>query len=169
MASEGNPKMTCTYCKCESEEMKVCTACYAVLYCNVECQRKDWNKHKSHCNFWYLHDLFNGTFLFWFWFNKVLKWGVKFVLFFFFCWLVIHFNRVSWRESQLLCLHSAAPATKPPNHTARRLSKSAAARAEFSVRFGISRERQVVEGWYFDLARRGFLGKFDPGVLWVPE
>eukprot|EP00546_Thalassionema_frauenfeldii_P013307 CAMPEP_0178927822 /NCGR_PEP_ID=MMETSP0786-20121207/19461_1 /TAXON_ID=186022 /ORGANISM="Thalassionema frauenfeldii, Strain CCMP 1798" /LENGTH=473 /DNA_ID=CAMNT_0020603417 /DNA_START=8 /DNA_END=1425 /DNA_ORIENTATION=+ len=46
-----------TYCKgvyhegiCfETENLKACSRCKVVLYCSVECQRKDWPKHKEQC------------------------------------------------------------------------------------------------------------------------
>ena len=41
---------TCYTCgKDEDCSLKKCSACKYVSYCSVECQRKDWKKHKSVC------------------------------------------------------------------------------------------------------------------------
>ena len=39
----------CSYCKKESNILKKCTRCRAVQYCNIDCQRNHWSKHKIDC------------------------------------------------------------------------------------------------------------------------
>lgn len=49
MASYVDPLLNCGFCKKESAELKKCTNCEKVSYCNKECQRGDWKKHKPSC------------------------------------------------------------------------------------------------------------------------
>lgn len=41
----------CDYCwnKKNPSKLLVCSGCYLTFYCNIECQRKHWNKHKLRC------------------------------------------------------------------------------------------------------------------------
>lgn len=40
----------CLYCKQFSKELKMCSGCKLALYCNAECQRADWSRHKARCS-----------------------------------------------------------------------------------------------------------------------
>ena len=42
--------MDCTVCG--SANAKKCSACGSVAYCCINCQRKDWSKHKFSCKSW---------------------------------------------------------------------------------------------------------------------
>mmetsp|Transcript_23669 Transcript_23669/g.65707 ORF Transcript_23669/g.65707 Transcript_23669/m.65707 type:complete len:140 (-) Transcript_23669:1046-1465(-) len=35
---------------CQKEASKKCSRCNLAWYCSVECQKKDWKKHRSVCN-----------------------------------------------------------------------------------------------------------------------
>lgn len=39
----------CNYCGVSSENIKKCSKCISIWYCNDECQNKDWKNHKSNC------------------------------------------------------------------------------------------------------------------------
>ena len=39
----------CASCYKESDELKTCTACRSVRYCNTKCQRDHWKSHKPIC------------------------------------------------------------------------------------------------------------------------
>jgi len=39
----------CHYCDKTSQDMKRCSKCKAVRYCNFRCQRNDWKMHKNMC------------------------------------------------------------------------------------------------------------------------
>ena len=39
----------CSYCSKTSNYLKKCTLCYAVQYCDKDCQRKHWPQHKMQC------------------------------------------------------------------------------------------------------------------------
>ncbi len=39
----------CTVCNSTSKSLQPCPRCEAVSYCSVECQTKDWPKHKQLC------------------------------------------------------------------------------------------------------------------------
>ena len=41
--------MQCSGCSVKQEGMLKCTNCLKSYYCNAECQRKDWERHKSFC------------------------------------------------------------------------------------------------------------------------
>ena len=38
----------CFYCRTKCS--KVCTKCFVTTYCNEECQKRDWRKHKKECH-----------------------------------------------------------------------------------------------------------------------
>lgn len=40
--------MCCNVCS-KIDNLKMCSRCKKVSYCNEECQRKDWNTHKNDC------------------------------------------------------------------------------------------------------------------------
>ncbi|KZT39813.1 hypothetical protein SISSUDRAFT_1045137 [Sistotremastrum suecicum HHB10207 ss-3] len=40
---------SCSWCGYSTAVLHNCTRCKLVLYCNKECQRQDWPKHKPHC------------------------------------------------------------------------------------------------------------------------
>jgi len=40
--------LTCAFCNAKDPKKK-CGSCYSVLYCNSNCQRSDWKKHKPLC------------------------------------------------------------------------------------------------------------------------
>ena len=40
---------TCATCQKQGTDLKRCGACKAVYYCSVDCQSKDWQKHKLTC------------------------------------------------------------------------------------------------------------------------
>jgi hypothetical protein len=48
-------KSKCKMCACcglpksKSSEMRMCSACRAMYYCSVECQKKHWSLHKPFC------------------------------------------------------------------------------------------------------------------------
>ena len=42
-------KMQCSGCGVKQEGMLKCTNCLKSYYCNAECQRKDWQRHKTFC------------------------------------------------------------------------------------------------------------------------
>ena len=51
---QKNPKVaadSCAACGMKSMDLKKCTSCKKVAYCNKICQRKDWKKHKHDCTF----------------------------------------------------------------------------------------------------------------------
>ena len=39
----------CSYCKSKNENLRKCSRCKLVQYCNQNCQKKHWKIHKSHC------------------------------------------------------------------------------------------------------------------------
>ena len=41
--------MQCSGCNAKQEGMLKCTNCLNSYYCNAECQRKDWDSHKTFC------------------------------------------------------------------------------------------------------------------------
>ncbi|KAJ3435635.1 btk-binding protein-related [Anaeramoeba flamelloides] len=41
-------QMKCHVCSKQGELFR-CSRCFKVVYCSVNCQRKDWRKHKNHC------------------------------------------------------------------------------------------------------------------------
>jgi hypothetical protein len=44
-------QVTCDTCKKRSSytKMKKCSRCRNATYCSVECQKQDWNRHKTEC------------------------------------------------------------------------------------------------------------------------
>ena len=54
IGEEGHKTMTTACCaECGEEEggasLKMCKPCMSVRYCNAECQRNHWPKHKKEC------------------------------------------------------------------------------------------------------------------------
>lgn len=47
-ASSGSIPI-CAFCSKHSDTLQTCGACKKAVYCNRECQRKDWNEHKKIC------------------------------------------------------------------------------------------------------------------------
>lgn len=48
---DGNPLPIKQCISCKSElNLQLCTRCRLVYYCNEECQRNDWDKHKIVCH-----------------------------------------------------------------------------------------------------------------------
>ncbi len=43
-------QIRCRHCSSESEKLKKCSQCKLVSYCNNDCQKKDWVRHKVICN-----------------------------------------------------------------------------------------------------------------------
>lgn len=43
-------KFTCANCGKLSTTMLMCSGCDVATYCDENCQKKDWCKHKEHCN-----------------------------------------------------------------------------------------------------------------------
>ena len=41
---------TCWSCSTRPEKLLVCSRCKKAQYCNAECQKKDWKKHKKNCS-----------------------------------------------------------------------------------------------------------------------
>lgn len=39
----------CSYCKNIAAKMTKCGGCHAAYYCNRNCQKSDWSKHKERC------------------------------------------------------------------------------------------------------------------------
>jgi len=39
----------CLWCENKQDVKKICARCRHVFFCNVDCQRKAWGKHKAHC------------------------------------------------------------------------------------------------------------------------
>ncbi|CAL1532700.1 unnamed protein product [Lymnaea stagnalis] len=46
---QGARVTSCTGCSNENAELKRCTRCLLAAYCNRECQRKDFRRHKTTC------------------------------------------------------------------------------------------------------------------------
>jgi hypothetical protein len=44
-----NYREICQHCGEKSEHLKICSMCKSVRYCNSDCQKKDWVKHKTTC------------------------------------------------------------------------------------------------------------------------
>jgi hypothetical protein len=45
----ADDRKRCAACKKPSENLKVCARCHSASYCNADCQRADWTKHKAVC------------------------------------------------------------------------------------------------------------------------
>lgn len=44
-------KMTCSFCKSvHNQKLHRCSRCKSVVYCDKECQQKDWARHKFACD-----------------------------------------------------------------------------------------------------------------------
>ncbi|KAL5259554.1 hypothetical protein ACHWQZ_G009861 [Mnemiopsis leidyi] len=39
----------CGFCTKSGVDLKKCTACKKIWYCNIQCQRADWQHHKENC------------------------------------------------------------------------------------------------------------------------
>lgn len=50
--SETSPsvKKCCGHCRNNKDEMKQCTRCKSIYYCDVTCQKADWLNHKKVCS-----------------------------------------------------------------------------------------------------------------------
>ena len=46
---ERERESKCSYCGKTTENLKKCTRCHAVQYCNKDCQQKHWKLHKASC------------------------------------------------------------------------------------------------------------------------
>ncbi|XP_061169952.1 uncharacterized protein LOC133179178 [Saccostrea echinata] len=44
----GSPLPICANCRSQSAELR-CSGCRVVYYCSKDCQKSDWNKHKTSC------------------------------------------------------------------------------------------------------------------------
>lgn len=44
--------LICSFCKCSETDTKFkrCSACQAIVYCSIQCQKKDWKHHKILCS-----------------------------------------------------------------------------------------------------------------------
>ena len=49
MMHRSNDMSVCAACGKSSDNLKACTACHLVKYCNRECQISHWPKHKKFC------------------------------------------------------------------------------------------------------------------------
>ncbi|KAN0106357.1 hypothetical protein V8E51_009233 [Hyaloscypha variabilis] len=58
LRAEYPDKMICSYFDCPKSnvnqfsnhnELKKCARCFCVFYCNQQCQKKDWKRHKAFC------------------------------------------------------------------------------------------------------------------------
>lgn len=49
MEVDFQTSLQCGYCQKYSKDIKKCSRCKLVLYCNQECQKKHWNLHKENC------------------------------------------------------------------------------------------------------------------------
>lgn len=43
------PAKKCNYCSTLSDQLRKCSRCQSVQYCNQECQKKHWKEHKKYC------------------------------------------------------------------------------------------------------------------------
>ena len=43
------PADKCSYCSTPSDQLRKCSRCQSVQYCNQECQKKHWKEHKKYC------------------------------------------------------------------------------------------------------------------------
>lgn len=50
MESKENLHKVCSTCSKANEELLKCTRCKKAYYCNVDCQKTDWPKHKLTCS-----------------------------------------------------------------------------------------------------------------------
>lgn len=39
----------CNACKKEASDLKFCTGCNVIKYCDKDCQKADWKSHKKTC------------------------------------------------------------------------------------------------------------------------
>ena len=46
---DNSSMSTCAACGKAGDNLKTCTSCKQVKYCNVSCQRAHWRKHKKEC------------------------------------------------------------------------------------------------------------------------
>lgn len=49
IASYRRSNKKCNHCKKEFSKKRTCSKCRLVFYCNEECQKKHWKKHKEYC------------------------------------------------------------------------------------------------------------------------
>ena len=49
MMSTDDGVLQCAACGKDGDDLKACTACKLVKYCNASCQRAHWPKHKKEC------------------------------------------------------------------------------------------------------------------------
>lgn len=45
-----NVQIRCNYCEATNNDLLKCGACVSTFYCNIICQRNDWNNHTIYCN-----------------------------------------------------------------------------------------------------------------------
>ena len=46
---DANLKTKCSWCNIIRDNMKKCSRCRRIYYCNTTCQRNDWKNHKIEC------------------------------------------------------------------------------------------------------------------------
>ncbi|XP_068733333.1 protein CBFA2T2-like [Montipora capricornis] len=47
--NEKEESLQCTHCGKVSQSMFICTQCHTAMYCDEQCQEKDWERHQQHC------------------------------------------------------------------------------------------------------------------------
>jgi hypothetical protein len=50
MGGSGGIKPVCLHCGKASADIKRCSRCHQVYFCNRDCQKAAWPEHKSRCN-----------------------------------------------------------------------------------------------------------------------
>ncbi|XP_068686737.1 protein CBFA2T2-like [Montipora foliosa] len=47
--NEKEESLQCTHCGKVSQSMFICTQCQTAMYCDEQCQERDWERHQQHC------------------------------------------------------------------------------------------------------------------------